>query len=151
MGVQHIAVPCACPCDACLNLFDQFGTAIYPSIGKKACHLFLTGGEDNKVNLCAIGKANSLMSLYSHTSPIEYVAFVSTETLVLGGSTVGVLRLCDLEEVKMVCGLTGYRSNYSAVEFYPFGKVFASNSMDPNLKIWDIRKKSCVHTYKGHT
>ncbi|XP_057499373.1 katanin p80 WD40 repeat-containing subunit B1 homolog KTN80.2-like isoform X2 [Actinidia eriantha] len=23
--------------------------------------------------------------------------------------------------------------------------------MDTNLKIWDIRKKGCIHTYKGHT
>lgn len=23
--------------------------------------------------------------------------------------------------------------------------------MDADLKIWDIRKKGCIHTYKGHT
>ncbi|KAK4770769.1 hypothetical protein SAY87_031301 [Trapa incisa] len=121
------------------------------SIGKKACRLFLTGGEDNKVNLWAIGKANSLMSLCGHTSPVESVAFDSAETLVLGGATSGVLKLWDLEEAKMVRGLTGHRSNCSAVEFHPFGEFFASGSTDTNLKIWDIRKKGCIHTYKGHT
>ena len=30
-------------------------------IGKKACRLFITGGDDYKVNLWAIGKSNSLM------------------------------------------------------------------------------------------
>lgn len=30
-------------------------------IGKKACRLFLTGGDDYKVNLWSIGKPNSLM------------------------------------------------------------------------------------------
>lgn len=51
----------------------------------------------------------------------------------------------------MVRTLTGHRSNCSAVEFHPFGEFFASGAMDTNLKIWDIRKKGCIHTYKGHT
>ncbi|XP_031392296.1 katanin p80 WD40 repeat-containing subunit B1 homolog isoform X1 [Punica granatum] len=121
------------------------------SIGKKARRLFLTGGEDNKVNLWAIGKPNSLMSLCGHTSPVESVAFDSAETLVLGGASSGVIKLWDLEEAKMVRGLTGHRSNCTSVEFHPFGEFFASGSMDTNLKIWDIRKKGCIHTYKGHT
>ncbi|XP_015066174.1 katanin p80 WD40 repeat-containing subunit B1 homolog isoform X2 [Solanum pennellii] len=47
--------------------------------------------------------------------------------------------------------LTGHRSYCTACEFHPFGEFFASGSMDTNLKIWDIRKKGCIHTYKGHT
>jgi len=46
--------------------------------------------------------------------------------------------------------LNGHRSYCTAVEFHPFGEFFASGSMDTNLKIWDIRKKGCIHTYKGH-
>lgn len=47
--------------------------------------------------------------------------------------------------------LTGHRSNCISVDFHPFGEFFASGSLDTNLKIWDIRKKGCIHTYKGHT
>jgi WD40 repeat protein len=47
--------------------------------------------------------------------------------------------------------LTGHRSNCTSVDFHPFGEFFASGSLDTNLKIWDIRKKGCIHTYKGHT
>ncbi|KAI4371704.1 hypothetical protein MLD38_010026 [Melastoma candidum] len=120
-------------------------------IGKKACRLFLTGGDDFMVNLWAIGKPNSLMSLCGHTSPVESVAFDATEVLVLGGASSGIIKLWDLEEAKLVRGLTGHRSNCTAVEFHPFGEFFASGSTDTNLKIWDIRKKGCIHTYKGHT
>lgn len=51
----------------------------------------------------------------------------------------------------MVRTLSGHRSNCTAVEFHPFGEFFASGSLDTNLKVWDIRKKGCIHTYKGHT
>ncbi|KAI8000321.1 hypothetical protein LOK49_LG09G01856 [Camellia lanceoleosa] len=121
------------------------------TVGKKTCRLFITGGDDQKVNLWSIGKATSLMSLCGHTSPVESVTFDSTEVLVLAGASAGVIKLWDLEETKMVRTLTGHRSNCTAVEFHPFGEFFASGAMDTNLKIWDIRKKGCIHTYKGHT
>ncbi|KAK7327942.1 hypothetical protein VNO77_22035 [Canavalia gladiata] len=121
------------------------------NIGKKACRLFITGGDDHKVNLWTIGKPTSLMSLSGHTSSVESVAFDSGEVLVLAGATSGVIKLWDLEEAKMVRTVAGHRSNCTAVEFHPFGEFFASGSMDTNLKIWDIRKKGCIHTYKGHS
>ncbi|KAK4361070.1 hypothetical protein RND71_020022 [Anisodus tanguticus] len=119
--------------------------------GKKTRRQFLTGGDDQNVNLWSIGKPTSTASLSGHTSPIESVAFDSAEVLVLGGASSGVIKLWDLEETKMVRTLTGHRSYCTACEFHPFGEFFASGSMDTNLKIWDIRKKGCIHTYKGHT
>ncbi|XVE87972.1 hypothetical protein DITRI_Ditri19aG0030900 [Diplodiscus trichospermus] len=121
------------------------------SMGKKTSRLLITGGDDHKVNVWAIGKPTSLMSLCGHTSSVESLAFDSAEVLVLAGASTGVIKLWDLEETKMVRGLTGHRSNCTAMEFHPFGEFFASGSMDTNLKIWDIRKKGCIHTYKGHT
>ena len=46
--------------------------------------------------------------------------------------------------------LSGHRLNCIAMDFHPFGEFFASGSRDTNLKIWDIRRKRCIHTYKGH-
>ncbi|XP_057513549.1 katanin p80 WD40 repeat-containing subunit B1 homolog KTN80.1-like isoform X2 [Actinidia eriantha] len=121
------------------------------NIGKKSCRLFITGGDDQKVNLWSIGKPTSLMSLCGHMSPVESLTFDSSEALVLAGASAGAIKLWDLEETKMVRTLTGHRSNCTAVEFHPFGEFFASGAMDTNLKIWDIRKKGCIYTYNGHT
>lgn len=46
---------------------------------------------------------------------------------------------------------TGHRSNCASLDFHPFGEFLASGSSDTNMKIWDTRKKRCIHTYKGHT
>ncbi|KAF8114181.1 hypothetical protein N665_0040s0036 [Sinapis alba] len=121
------------------------------SIGKKTSRLLITGGDDYKVNLWAIGKPTSLMSLCGHSSEVDSVAFDPAEVLVLGGASSGLIKLWDLEEAKMVRAFTGHRSSCSAVEFHPFGEFLASGSNDTNLKIWDIRKKACIQTYKGHT
>ncbi|KAL3522217.1 hypothetical protein ACH5RR_015051 [Cinchona calisaya] len=120
-------------------------------IGKKNFRQFITGGDDQTVNLWSIGNPTPLSSLSGHTSPVESVAFDSSEVLVVAGASSGVIKLWDLEETKMVRTLSGHRSYCTAVEFHPFGEFFASGSMDTNLKIWDIRKKGCIHTYKGHS
>ncbi|XXG70497.1 hypothetical protein AAC387_Pa06g3250 [Persea americana] len=120
-------------------------------IGKKSCGLFVTGGEDHRVNLWAIGKSSSLLSLFGHTCPVESVTFDSEEVLVVSGASGGAIKLWDLEEAKIVRTIAGHRTNCTSVEFHPFGEFFASGSLDANLKIWDIRRKGCIHTYKGHT
>ncbi|CAL5029252.1 unnamed protein product [Urochloa decumbens] len=120
-------------------------------IGRKTSRVLVTGGEDHKVNLWAIGKPNSILSLSGHTSSVESVGFDSTEVFVAAGAASGTIKLWDLQEAKIVRTLTGHRSNCMSVDFHPFGEFFASGSLDTNLKIWDIRRKNCIHTYKGHT
>ncbi|XP_077254083.1 katanin p80 WD40 repeat-containing subunit B1 homolog KTN80.3-like isoform X2 [Tasmannia lanceolata] len=120
-------------------------------IGTKSRRVFITGGEDHRVNLWAIGRPNSLLSLSGHTSPVESVTFDSAEVLAVSGTSSGAIKLWDLEEAKIVRTITGHRTNCTSVEFHPFGEFFASGSLDTNLKIWDIRRKGCIHTYKGHT
>lgn len=119
-------------------------------IGKKSCRIFVTGGGDHKVNIWAIDKPTSLLTLSGHTSSVQSVTFDLAEAFVLAGSSNGTIKLWDLEEAKIVRTITGHRSSCTAVEFHPFGEFFASGSLDTDLKIWDIRKKGCIHTYKGH-
>ncbi|XP_076921952.1 katanin p80 WD40 repeat-containing subunit B1 homolog KTN80.4-like [Bidens hawaiensis] len=120
-------------------------------IGRKSSRLLVTGGEDHKVNLWAIGKPNAIQSLSGHSSGIDSVSLDSSEVLVAAGAASGTIKLWDLEEAKIVRTLTGHRSNCISLDFHPFGEFFASGSLDTNLKIWDIRRKGCIHTYKGHT
>ncbi|XP_057482021.1 katanin p80 WD40 repeat-containing subunit B1 homolog KTN80.4-like [Actinidia eriantha] len=120
-------------------------------IGRKSSRVLVTGGEDHKVNLWAIGKPNAILSLSGHTSGIDSVSFDSSEAFVAAGAASGTIKLWDLEEAKIVRTLMGHRSNCISLDFHPFGEFFASGSLDTNLKIWDIRRKGCIHTYKGHT
>lgn len=63
--------------------------------------------------------------------------------------TVFYIPCCAL--LVVVRTLTGHRSNCISLDFHPFGEFFASGSLDTNLKIWDIKRKGCIHIYKGHT
>jgi katanin p80 WD40 repeat-containing subunit B1 len=41
-----------------------------------------------------------MQSLCGHTSPVESVAFDTSEVLVLAGASMGAIKLWDLEEAK---------------------------------------------------
>ncbi|XP_021342965.1 katanin p80 WD40 repeat-containing subunit B1-like isoform X2 [Mizuhopecten yessoensis] len=121
------------------------------AIGHKSGRVMVTGGEDRKVNLWAVGKPNCIMSLTGHTTPVEAVRFGHEEEIVVAGSVSGALKIWNLEEAKIMRTLTGHNASIRSLDFHPFGDYAASGSMDCNIKLWDIRRKGCIYTYKGHT
>lgn len=120
------------------------------SLGHKSGRVLVTGGDDKKVNLWAVGKQNCIMSLSGHTTPIECVRFGQTEDLVCAGSQTGALKIWDLEHAKLSRTLTGHKMGIRCMDFHPYGELLASGSFDTTIKLWDIRRKGCIFTYKGH-
>ena len=43
-----------------------------------------------------------------------------------------------------------HRSSAITVEWHPYGEFFASGSADTYLKVWDMRQRACIQTYRGH-
>ncbi|XP_026271697.1 katanin p80 WD40 repeat-containing subunit B1 isoform X2 [Frankliniella occidentalis] len=119
------------------------------ALGHKSGRVLVTGGDDKKVNLWAVGKHNCIISLSGHTTPVECVRFGHTEELVCAGSQTGALKIWDLEAVKIVRTLTGHKSAIRCMDFHPYGDFLASGSTDASIKLWDTRRKGCIFTY-GH-
>ncbi|XP_015592392.1 katanin p80 WD40 repeat-containing subunit B1 isoform X2 [Cephus cinctus] len=120
------------------------------ALGHKSGRVLVTGGDDKKVNLWAVGKQNCIMSLSGHTTPIECVRFGQTEDLVCAGSQTGALKIWDLEHAKLVRTLTGHKAAIRCMDFHPYGELLTSGSLDTAIKLWDMRRKGCIFTYKGH-
>uniref|UniRef100_A0A3B5R5D4 Uncharacterized protein n=1 Tax=Xiphophorus maculatus TaxID=8083 RepID=A0A3B5R5D4_XIPMA len=70
------------------------------SLGKNSGRLLATGGEDCRVNIWAVSKANCVMSLTGHKNPVECVQFSVSEEQVAAGSQSGSIRVWDLEAAK---------------------------------------------------
>ncbi|KNE72804.1 hypothetical protein AMAG_20579 [Allomyces macrogynus ATCC 38327] len=116
-------------------------------VGPKNGNILVTGGEDRRVHLWAIGHADPILALVGHTTPVQCVAIDQPEQLVVAGSTSGTLKLWDLQQGKAIRTLMGHRAAVTAVEFHPFGDFFASASADHSVKIWDVKRKGCILTF----
>ncbi|XP_061592182.1 katanin p80 WD40 repeat-containing subunit B1 [Cololabis saira] len=121
------------------------------ALGKSSGRLLATGGEDCRVNIWAVSKANCIMSLTGHKTPVECVQFNASEEQVVAGSQSGSIRIWDLEAAKISQTLAGHKANITSLGCHPYGDFLASSSMDTNIKLWDVRRKGYVFRYKGHS
>lgn len=121
------------------------------ALGKSSGRLLATGGEDCRVNLWAVSKANCIMSLTGHKNPVECVQFNVSEDQIVTGSQSGSIRVWDMEAAKILRTLMGHKANITSLGFHPFGDFLASSSLDTNIKLWDVRRKGYVFRYTGHT
>lgn len=120
------------------------------ALGHKSGRVLVTGGDDKKVNLWAVGKQSCFMSLGGHTTPITCVQFNQLEELVCAGSYAGALKVWDLEAARLVRTLNGHKYAIKSIDFHPYGDFLASGSADSSIKMWDTRKKGVLATYNGH-
>lgn len=58
--------------------------------------------------------------------------------------------LCYDGQGRVAKTLTGHMSAVTCICYHPYGEFLVSGSSDTNMKIWDVRHKKCVVTYKGH-
>ncbi|OMO93691.1 hypothetical protein CCACVL1_06383 [Corchorus capsularis] len=75
----------------------------------------------------------------------KLLGFDSSEVLVAAGAASGTIKLWDLEEAKNPIA-SWWTSTPLTSSLH-----LALSIVDTNFKIWDIRKKGCIHNYKGHT
>lgn len=112
--------------------------------------MLVTGGDDKKVNLWAVGKHSCFMSLSGHTTPISAVQFNQPEELVCAGSFTGALKVWDLEAARLIRTLNGHRDAIKTIDFHPYLDFLVSGSEDNSIKTWDSRKKTAINTFNGH-
>lgn len=121
-----------------------------------------------------------LLTIRSQTTSIGCVTFCPTEEQLASGSENGNLKvscnfLClfhlthfltmltnnwinvlqlqiwNLDEGRLRRTLTGHKAAISAVDFSQSDpSILVSGSLDQTVKLWDIRRKGCIQTYRQH-
>ena len=129
------------------------GTIRCAAWGKKYGGLFATGGEDHVVNVWRLGHVHALKTLDSlFTSPVSALVFNTNETKLAAATDGGTIRIYDFENDKVIRTLNGHLTECTSLHFHPFASNYLiSTSRDNNLKVWDLRERKCMNTFRGHT
>lgn len=62
----------------------------------------------------------------------------------------GSIKVYDLNEGRLARNLAGHQVNTCTLQYHPYGEFIVSGSGDTTMKVWDVRKKTCIQTYTGH-
>jgi katanin p80 WD40 repeat-containing subunit B1 len=121
-------------------------------LGPKKGGVLATGGDDRKINIWRVSSSpTQVMSLGGLTTPVTAVRFDWLEECVVGATEGGSLLLYDLQHGgKAARRLNSHKTACTTVDFHPYGEFLASGSSDCQVKVWDIRRKQCITTFKGH-
>eukprot|EP01116_Phalansterium_solitarium_P011481 TRINITY_DN27175_c0_g1_i1.p1 TRINITY_DN27175_c0_g1~~TRINITY_DN27175_c0_g1_i1.p1 ORF type:complete len:216 (+),score=88.63 TRINITY_DN27175_c0_g1_i1:209-856(+) len=122
-------------------------------IGRKSGRVLVTGGDDRKVNMWAIGKPGPpIMSLQgpAGSQGVQCVTFDQKEEHVAAGESGGSLRIWDLDQQKVVRNWNGHQQAVTSVDVHPFGEFYASGCGDTQVRVWDLRRQNPIQVFKGH-
>lgn len=112
--------------------------------------LVTCGGEDGRVNLWTLDKANCVMTLKGYNASISTIKFHQKNDKLVGGESGGVFKVWDLNEAKLTHTFNSHKKTVNALQFHDFGPFLASGGDDQLVKLWDLRRKGTIVTYKGH-
>ncbi|GFR41469.1 hypothetical protein Agub_g2158 [Astrephomene gubernaculifera] len=119
-------------------------------IGRKTAGVLVTGGDDKKVNVWAIGKTTASFSLTGHQSSVESVSFDNDEMVVAAGGSNGSIKVFELQSGRVTKSFSGHKVNVTCLAWHPYDATIISGSMDTNVKLWDLRGKEAIMTFKDH-
>lgn len=113
-------------------------------IGRKSSRVLVTGGEDHKVNLWAIGKPNAILVSSPHLLLLSSLALVHS----MFGFRRSFLQimywnsLSVYQQLYLFCGqsLYGHSSGIDSVTFDASEVLVAAGAASGTIKLWDLEE-----------
>ena len=111
---------------------------------------------DQPMIACGVDRAVALhhgkklaATLDGTTTPVSAIGMDKNARRVAAGTDGGSLRLWDVATGEAIQGFTSsHRTTVTAVDYHPFADFLATSSRDTHVRIWDLRKKSCLQVYR---
>lgn len=130
------------------------------------------GGLDGSVHVVDIEAGRVAASIRAHMLPVRGVTYSFDGSTLFSASDDRRINVFDVSGVagaavglssvasaasdagsppSMICSLTGHLHWATSVSAAPDKHIIASGSADKTVKLWDVRKRECLHTYEGHS
>jgi len=83
------------------------------------------------------------------TTPVSAIGMDKCARRVAAGTDGGSLRLWDVATGEAIQGFaSNHRTTVTSVDYHPFADFIATASRDTHVRIWDLRRKSCLQVYR---
>lgn len=108
--------------------------------------LLVSGADDRQVKMWRYNESKAWEVSCKFIYYMQYIICntLSNEKIFLAGS---LLKLFNCFSLK-VDSCRGHYNNVSSVLFHPKAELILSNSEDKSIRVWDMQKRTCLHTFR---
>jgi len=113
----------------------------------------VTASPDTHIRIWDVGTSQTLQLLTPHTGPVTGLSLHATGDYLLSASTDNSWAFTDIRAGRLLCKVTDTAnpSPLSAAQFHPDGLILGTGTHDSIIKIWDLKERSNVANFPGHS
>ncbi|XP_053214468.1 pre-mRNA-processing factor 19-like [Panonychus citri] len=113
----------------------------------------ITASPDASIRVWNLANSNTTHVVSAHEGPITAISLHATGDYLLSTSTDEFWAFSDLNAGVMLCRVGDPSSAHAltTAKFHPDGLIFGTGTTDSVMKIWDLKEKSNVANFPGHT
>lgn len=113
----------------------------------------ITGSLDSQIRVWDIASSQTLQIVRAHESPISSISLHATGSYILSTSNDEQWAFSDITTGKVFIKAGDQTTNHSltVARFHPDGLIFGTGTSDSLIKIWDLKERSNVANFPGHS
>eukprot|EP01095_Lingulamoeba_sp_RSL-Kostka_P003266 TRINITY_DN1425_c0_g1_i1.p1 TRINITY_DN1425_c0_g1~~TRINITY_DN1425_c0_g1_i1.p1 ORF type:complete len:369 (+),score=97.90 TRINITY_DN1425_c0_g1_i1:191-1297(+) len=124
------------------------------STNRRGPDVLVTASDDCTAKLWDLNSKNPTAT-FDHPYPVTSVTFDDNTEKVITGSVDNIIRVWDMKTNKILYTMEDCEDVVTSLSVSPDGSFLLSNSMDNNVRVFDIRpfvadeNKRCIKTFQG--
>lgn len=113
----------------------------------------ITASPDSQIRVWHVPESQTLRVIQAHEGPVTAISLHATGDYLLSTSTDEQWVLSDIHtgQVLTRTGDTSTPHALTTAQFHPDGLIFATGTSDSLIKIWDLKERSNVANFPGHS
>jgi pre-mRNA-processing factor 19 len=113
----------------------------------------ITASPDSTIRLWNVANGQATGAIRAHDGPITAISLHATGDYLLSTSTDEHWAFSDIHTEQVLIKLADLSSEHAltTAQFHPDGLIFSCGTSDSLIKIWDLKDKTNVANFPGHT
>lgn len=113
----------------------------------------ITASPDSQIRVWNIQQATTTHMIRAHEGPVTALTLHATGDYMLSTSTDETWVFSDIQVGHVIAKAGDMETPHALTkaQFHPDGLIFATGTTDSLIKIWDLKEKSNVANFPGHT